>query len=210
MYWPPLDDQIPPLQGLLGLEDQLSPSIGLDQVAVRPEAHGLDGGGRVSQRGQHDDLGLGPSLLDLGQQVQPGAAGHRDVQRGEVDFELLEPIDAAAAVSASIAAVAGRAQPAGDQPSHRRLVIDDQDGGSGAGRRSWESVGHSDCIKCRLMLTLRYGVEADIFVSVRLQKFRPAGARRACPRPSRCPRLARRNRLFWPAAGENGLSRTLQ
>ena len=64
---PPLDQQIPSLQGLLDLEDQVVPLDGLDQVAVRPEAHGLDRRGGVAQGGQHDDFGLRPALLDLGQ-----------------------------------------------------------------------------------------------------------------------------------------------
>ena len=73
---PPLDDQIAPLHGLLRLKDQFAGLDRLEQIAVGPQGHRLDGRGGFFQGGQHEDFRIGPALLDLRKDFQARTVGH--------------------------------------------------------------------------------------------------------------------------------------
>ena len=121
-----LDDQLSPLEGLFHLAEHLFAFDGLDQVAVRSQGQRLDGRGRLLHGRQDDDLGLGPSLLDLRQEFYAGAAGHGEVQRDQVrlvPFQVVERLARAGRFPQRYPAPLSQR----DTIPPERLVIDDED-----------------------------------------------------------------------------------
>ncbi len=123
---PPLDDQLAPLDGLLCLEHQLVGVDRLKKVAIGPQRHRFHGRGGFLQGGQHEHLGVGPALLDLRQDFQPGTVAHGDVQRQQVGFVFLQVGDGLVGAGGLTTMEPGPGQPAANGSPRVRLVVDDQ------------------------------------------------------------------------------------
>ena len=106
---------------------QLGPLARLGQVVERPEPQRLHGGVDRGVAGEDDHLRVGADLADLAQDLDPGQAGHPQVQQGGVVRPLLQRLQGRRAVGADGDLVAEPGQLHLHQVAEVRLVVGEQD-----------------------------------------------------------------------------------
>jgi len=113
---------------------------GLLEVVERAGAHARDHGVDAGVAGHHDDLGVGPALAQLAQQLEPRRLAQPQVEQH--DLRLLRELSAHQAHVAGLEhRIAAALELAAESAHDRRLVVRHQHAGAGAGAAVARRIG---------------------------------------------------------------------
>jgi hypothetical protein len=99
---------------------------GLGDEIVSPGAHGFDRRGHASERGDHDDGNIGPSIAELATKLDASSSRHVQVREHDLRLEMPRRLGRLRDARGRRHFMTRASKPECDQPKRRLIIINYQ------------------------------------------------------------------------------------